>query len=188
MAAGSSPRDPKDVVLAEPRPESHDGSPGGHDGHGGALAAPEDLPPGSVVTASGRVSVAEVFREPSRADHPFDPVQLARLDEALTLASRETGLRFSIWLGDLGPDAPARVAELHAQLEGSVDAVLVAVSPEQRVVEVRSGPGARTRLPDRGAKLAVMSMVASFREGDLLGGLLSGLRMLADQAGGRRTR
>lgn len=188
MAAGSSPRDPKDVVLAEPRHESHDESPGGHGGPGGALAAPEDLPPGSVVTASGRVSVAEVFREPSRADHPFDPVQLARLDEALTLASRETGLRFSIWLGDLGPDAPARVAELHAQLEGSADAVLVAVSPEQRVVEVRSGPGARTRLPDRGAKLAVMSMVASFREGDLLGGLLSGLRMLADQAGGRRTR
>jgi uncharacterized membrane protein YgcG len=63
--------------------------------------------------------------------------------------------------------------------------VLVAVSPGQRIVEVLSGAGARMRLPDRGAKLAVMSMVASFREGDLLGGLLSGLRMLADQAGGR---
>jgi hypothetical protein len=31
-----------------------------------------------------------------------------------------------------------------------------------------------------------MSMVASFKEGDLLGGLLSGLRMLGDQAGARR--
>jgi hypothetical protein len=29
-------------------------------------------------------------------------------------------------------------------------------------------------------------MVASFKESDLLGGLLSGLRMLADQAGARR--
>jgi hypothetical protein len=28
--------------------------------------------------------------------------------------------------------------------------------------------------------------VASFKEGDLLNGLLSGLRMLADQAGSRR--
>ena len=63
--------------------------------------------------------------------------------------------------------------------------MLVAVSPEQRVVEVLTGPEARLRLPDRGAKLAVMSMVASFKEGDLFGGLLSGLRMLADQAGGR---
>jgi hypothetical protein len=51
---------------------------------------------------------------------------------------------------------------------------------------VVTGAEARVRLPDRGAKLAVMSMVASFKEGDLLGGLLSGLRMLGDQAGARR--
>jgi hypothetical protein len=162
----------------------------GHAGHGSAghgtdLARPQDLPEGAVVTASGRVSRAEVFAEPAADDQPFTPVQLSRLDEALTLASRETGLRFSVYLGDLGEDVPARVADLHAQLEGADEAVLVAVSPGQRVVEVRTGPEARVRLPDRGAKLAVMSMVASFREGDLVGGLLSGLRMLADQAGGR---
>jgi hypothetical protein len=151
-----------------------------------ALSGTEDLPLGTVVTSSGRVSAAEVHKDPSPADHPFSPVQLSRLDEALTLTSRETGLRFSVYLGDLGDDPVARVAELHDQLEGSDEAVLVAVSPGQRVVEVLSGPGARLRLPDRGAKLAVMSMLASFKESDLLGGLLSGLRMLADQAGGRR--
>lgn len=161
------------------------GSSAGHGGHGAELVRPEELPEGSVVTASGRVSRAEVFAEPSPADQPFTPVQLARIDEALTLASRETGLLFSVHLGDLGEDATARVAQLHAQLEESERAVLVAVSPGQRFVEVRTGGEARVRLPDRGAKLAVMSMVASFREGDLLGGLLSGLRMLADQAGGR---
>jgi hypothetical protein len=168
--------------------ETYPGSTTDHGGTGTAVARreSEDLPPGAVVTASGRISRAEEFEEPSRADQPFTPVQLTRLDEALTLASRETGLRFSVYLGDLGPDPVARVAQLHDELEGSSEAVLVAVSPEQRVVEVLSGAEARMRLPDRGAKLAVMSMVASFKEGDLLGGLLSGLRMLADQAGGRR--
>jgi hypothetical protein len=168
--------------------EATPGSTTDHGGTGTAVARPEsdDLPVGAVVTASGRVSVAEEFEEPSRADEPFTPVQLTRLDEALTLASRETGLRFSIYLGDLGPEPQTRVAQLHDELEGSDEAVLIAVSPGQRVVEVLSGGEARTRLPDRGAKLAVMSMVASFKEGDLLGGLLSGLRMLADQAGGRR--
>ena len=168
--------------------ESHPGGTTDHGGTGTAVERPEssDLPVGAVVTASGRISRAEEFEEPSRADEPFTPVQLARLDEALTITSRETGLRFSVYLGDLGPDPSARVAQLHDELEGSSEAVLVAVSPEQRVVEVLSGAEARTRLPDRGAKLAVMSMVASFKEGDLLGGLLSGLRMLADQAGGRR--
>jgi hypothetical protein len=66
--------------------------------------------------------------------------------------------------------------------------VLIAVSPGARVVEVVTGPYAAQRLPDRGAKLAVMSMVASFKEGDLIGGLVSGLRMLTDQAGPRPTR
>jgi hypothetical protein len=171
--------------------EVHPGSTTDHGGTGTAVVAPgtEDLPVGAVVTLSGRISRAEEYEEPSRADQPFSPVQLARLDEALTLASRETGLRFSVYLGDLGPEQSVRVAELHDQLEGSDEAVLVAVSPGQRFVEVLSGAVARTHLPDRGAKLAVMSMVASFKEGDLLGGLLSGLRMLADQAGGRhRTR
>jgi hypothetical protein len=157
--------------------------------HGsGTLAVPDqqDLPVGAVVTGSGRVSVAQEHREPAADEHPFTPVQLTRLDEALTLATRETGLRFSLYLGDLGPNPQQRVAQLHDGLDDSREAVLVAVSPEQRVVEVLTGPDARLRLPDRGAKLAVMSMLASFKEGDLFGGLLSGLRMLADQAGGHR--
>ncbi|GAA0909238.1 DUF5130 family protein [Pseudonocardia zijingensis] len=168
--------------------EEHPGSTTDHGGTGTAVAHPgsDELPVGAVVTASGRISRAEEFEDPDRADQPFTPVQMARLDEAITLASRETGLRFSVYIGDLGPEPTERVAELHDQLEDSPEAVLVAVSPGQRYVEVLSGAEARTRLPDRGAKLAVMSMVASFKEGDLFGGLLSGLRMLADQAGGRR--
>ena len=155
---------------------------------GSAVVAPgtENLPSGSAVTTSGRISTAEVYREPDLSELPFTPVQLTRLDEALTLASRDSGLRFSVYLGELGPQPTERAQRLHAELDGSDEAVLVAVSPEQRVVEVLTGPDARLRLPDRGAKLAVMSMLASFKEGDLLGGLLSGLRMLGDQAGSRR--
>ena len=157
----------------------------GDSGHALAHPGTEKLPPGSAVTSSGRISTAEDFAVPDMSVLPFTPVQLTRLDEALTLASRDSGLRFSVYLGDLG-DRPTETAQLlHGDLEGSDEAVLVAVSPEQRVVEVVTGPEARVRLPDRGAKLAVMSMVASFKEGDLLNGLLSGLRMLSDQAGSR---
>lgn len=155
----------------------------GHGGH--AVVSPKDLPSGAVITGSGRVSVAEVHREATQTAHPFSASQMARLDEALTLTTRETGLRFSVYLGDLGGRAIDRAAELHAELTGSGEAVLLAVDPEQREVHVVTGPEARVRLPDRGAKLAIMSMVVSFKEGDLHGGLMSGLRMLADQAGGR---
>lgn len=139
--------------------------------------------PGSAITASGRVSVAQMY-EPPGPSGPFSTRQLARLDEALTLASRETGLDFSIYLGELGDDSRTQAEALHTQLGESADnAVLIAVSPGERVVEVVTGSEAMHRLPDRGAKLAVMSMVASFKEGDLIGGLVSGLRMMADQAG-----
>ncbi|WP_298180243.1 DUF5130 family protein [Saccharomonospora sp.] len=139
--------------------------------------------PGAAVTASGRVSVAQMY-EPTTPSGPFSTAQLARLDEALTLASRETGLDFSIYLGELGDESRQSAEALHSTLgERGDEAVLIAVSPGERVVEVVTGARAMQRLSDRGAKLAVMSMVASFKEGDLIGGLISGLRMMADQAG-----
>ncbi len=153
--------------------------------HGdGALVPHErDLGPGAVQLPSGRVSVAKMYT-PERPTLPFRTTQLALLDEALTLAGRTTGLHFSIYLGDLGDDAHARAEELHARVGSRASsAVLVAVSPGQRVVEVVTGSESSRRIPDRGCKLAVMTMVASFENGDLTGGLIAGLRMLADEAG-----
>lgn len=146
---------------------------------------PSDLPVGTVVTNTGRVSAAKMY-EPGKQSGPFSASQLARLDEALTLVSRQTGLDFSIYLGPLGGGSDKRkgAESLHDSLGAkAAGSVLVAVSPGERAVEVVTGAEARLRLPDRGAKLAVMSMIASFKEGDLIGGLISGLRMLADHAG-----
>lgn len=146
-------------------------------------AEAEKLPLGEVVTASGRHSIAKMVK-PAEPKVPFTPVQLARLDEALTLASRETGLDFSVYLGALGDDSRATAEQLHASVGAkAANAVLVAVSPGQKIVEIVTGDESHRRLADRACKLAVMGMVASFKEGDLIGGLVSGLRMMADQAG-----
>ena len=140
--------------------------------------------PGEAVGPTGRVSIARSIK-PAPPSVPFTSVQLSRLDEALTLASRTTGLDFSIYLGDLGQDTRAGAEKLHGSMgpRAASHAVLIAVSPGQRMVEIVTGEESHRRLADRGAKLAVMSMVASFKEGDLIGGLISGLRMLTDQAG-----
>ena len=128
--------------------------------------------------------------DPSRTDEsqgtegPFGLQELARLDEALTMSSRETGLRFTLYIGDLGQRTRARAEELHATSGGdSSDAVLLAVSPGQRVVEVVTGHAAARRLPDRACALAVLSMTNSFASGDLVGGIVNGLRQMSDQAG-----
>jgi hypothetical protein len=141
---------------------------------------------GEAITSSGRRSVAKMY-EPAEPNGPFTTQQLARLDEALTFASRETGLDFSIYLGELGPDTRAAAEKLHASTADPANSVLIAVSPGERAIEIVTGSTAHSRLPDRGAKLAIASMVASFKEGDLVRGLVSGLvnalRMLSDQAG-----
>ncbi|MGW4059774.1 DUF5130 family protein [Amycolatopsis sp. NPDC004747] len=141
---------------------------------------------GEALMATGRVSAAKMY-EPEAPSGPFNTRQLARLDEALTFASRETGLDFSLYLGELGTDSRAAAEKLHATTADPANAVLIAVSPGERLIEIVTGKVAHLRLPDRGAKLAVASMVASFKEGDLVRGLVNGLvnalRMLSDQAG-----
>lgn len=120
---------------------------------------------------------------PGGRGRPFTSRQLARLDEALTLASRECGITFSLYVGEL--EAPARdVAErLHAMLPDPAGSALIAISPGQRILEIVTGWRSAKRLPDRACALAALSMTAAFAGGDLIGGMVSGLRMLSDQAG-----
>lgn len=148
-------------------------------------AADRDLEPGAAMMATGRLSVARRV-EPQRPRLPFSTGQLSCLDEALALSSRSTALQFAIYLGDLTEHTRQRATELHASLgDRAASSVLLAVSPEQRRVEIVTGAEAHRRVPDRSCKLAVMSMVASFKEGELVEGLISALRMLSDTAGAR---
>ena len=114
---------------------------------------------------------------------PFSPRQLWRLDEALTMSTRETGITFSVYLGALDEPTHEHAERLHAQLgEAAPNAVLIAVSPGQRALDIVTGEHSARRLPDRSLALAALSMRASFSAGDLVGGLVNGLRMLSDQA------
>ena len=134
---------------------------------------------GTTDTATSRTD-----QEHDGHDQVFSYKELGRLDEALTMSSRETGLFFALYIGDLGPRTRDRAEELHATCGSDPsEAVLVAVSPGQRVIEIVTGAAAARRLPDRACALAVLSMTASFAGGDLVGGIVNGLRQLSDQAG-----
>lgn len=112
---------------------------------------------------------------------PFSARQLSRLDEALTLSSRETGLTFSLYVGDFQNPTRAHAEALFEKLND--ESVLVAVSPGQRALHIVTGPGSAKRLPNRACALAALAMRGAFTNGDLVGGIVTGLRMLADSAG-----
>jgi uncharacterized membrane protein YgcG len=124
-----------------------------------------------------------VTGRPDVLDGPFTTPQLLRLDEALRLAERSTGLIFSVYVGDLDEPTREYAEKLHSQLPDPDRAVLIAVSPNQRVLEIVTGAHARRRIPDRSAKLAALSMAAAFAGGDLTGGIVTGIAQLAEYAG-----
>ena len=114
--------------------------------------------------------------------------QQERLATALERCRHDNGLDASVLVGDLDVTDPeqfrAAAEKVHAALgDRSHHAVLIIVAPGQRKVEIVTGPAVRRRVPDRVAALAVMSMVSAFNGGDLTGGILDGLRQIADSAG-----
>jgi uncharacterized membrane protein YgcG len=121
--------------------------------------------------------------EPAVLDGPFTIRQLMRLDEALRVADQQTGLTFSVYIGELAEPVRESAVRLHKQVENAATAVLLAVSPNQRMLEIVTGSAARKRISDRDAKLAALSMAAAFAGGDLAGGVLAGLDQLATHAG-----
>jgi hypothetical protein len=120
---------------------------------------------------------------PEVLDGPLSTRALLRIDEALRLADRSTGLTFSVYIGPLEEPARESAEYLHSQLVEAQRSVLVAVSPNQRVLEIVTGPVARRRVLDRDCKLAALSMAAAFAGGDLGGGIVAGLAQLAEHAG-----
>ena len=118
------------------------------------------------------------------ADQPLTTGQLELLDDVIREAERFTGLRFSTYLGDLGGNTTATAENLLSGLGPDArSTVLIAVSPGQRVVEVVTGSEAARRISDRAARLGVLAVVSSCTDGDVPGALVTGVRILADQAG-----
>ncbi|MFI1460993.1 DUF5130 domain-containing protein [Nocardia carnea] len=141
-----------------------------------------ELPRGYVITSSGRVSgvheAGDVFMEA-----PFDNDERLAMDNVLTEATRATKVRFNVYIGDLGPDAGATVDALFPTTPEAARSVLIAVSPNDHAVEVRSGRDVAERANDRVCQLGVTAALSSLRQGELIDGLVSAVRVMAAAIG-----
>ncbi|SHV35650.1 protein of uncharacterised function (DUF477) [Mycobacteroides abscessus subsp. abscessus] len=59
------------------------------------------------------------------------------------------------------------------------EAVLIAVSPDQHVVEVVYGEALKGRGAESAADLGVAAALAAFKEGNLLDGIISAVRVMS---------
>ena len=105
------------------------------------------------------------------------------LDRAIRLAEQASRFEFSVYVGPVeGDDARAWATRLHNRLVAPSRSVLVLVDPRRRVTEVVTGGDVRRHLTDAEVELAVVAMASEFGGGNLLGGLLRGIAMLAEHA------
>lgn len=142
---------------------------------------PDSLPMGAVLTPSGRVSAAR-FPGDVPTTPPFHTDELVALDEALADATDETGIRFSVFIGDLGEDAFAGASAILPSAPEPEHAVLIAIAPNTKDVVVVSGKEVAARLNDRVAQLGVTAAIAGIRSGDLVDGIISAIRVIAAAA------
>lgn len=146
-------------------------------GHVPAVAH-EDLPRGWVVTSSGRISGVTQPGELS-VDYPFPVKDLVILDDALKYGSRAAKARFAVYIGDLGEDTAATARQVLGRVPTPENAVLLAVSPNQRAIEVVYGSEVKGRGIEESAPLGVSAAAASFKDGNLMDGLISAVRVMS---------
>ncbi|OQS16649.1 DUF5130 domain-containing protein [Nocardia donostiensis] len=141
-----------------------------------------DLPRGYVLTSSGRVSgvheAGDLFREA-----PFSDEERLLMDNVLLEATRATKVRFNVYIGDLDGDPATAVDELFPTTPEAARSVLIAVSPNDRAVEVRSGKDVTDRATERVCQLGVTAALSSMRQGQLIDGLVSAVRVMAAAIG-----
>ncbi|UVF77578.1 DUF5130 domain-containing protein [Gordonia mangrovi] len=152
--------------------------------HGDVAVASEAtsaLPIGTVVTNGGRVSATR-FPGQAPTTPPFTREELIGLDDALKAASEKAHVRFSVFIGELGADAVADARAVLLSAPEPAHGALIAVSPNSHDVVVVSGVDVADRVNDRVAQLGVTAAVTSFRQGDLIDGLIAALRVMSTAA------
>lgn len=146
--------------------------------HSVSTVDPASLPYGWVVTSSGRVSGVTdpgVLSE----TYPFSIKDRVALDDALKYGSRASKARFAVFIGDLGADTAATAREILGRVPTPDDAVLLAVSPNQRAIEVVYGSALQGRGAESAAPLGVSAAASAFQEGNLIDGLISAVRVMS---------
>ena len=135
-----------------------------------------DLPYGYALTSSGRISGVTEPGELS-VHYPFSTKDLVALDVALKYGSRYAKARFAVFIGDLGADTAATAREILAKVPTPDNAVLFAVSPNQKAIEVVYGANVKGRGIETAAPLGISAALGSLRDGNLIDALVSAINV-----------
>lgn len=117
------------------------------------------------------------------AGEAFTARQADDILRAIRLGESSAQMRITVYVGELAGEPRVAATRLHAAAGDNVaSTVLIAVDPGSRSVEIVTGAEVARRLHDRDCLLATMTMTTAFSAGDLAGGIVNGVRTLAEHA------
>ena len=115
---------------------------------------------------------------------PLTRRQRRAVERAVDEAENATGLQLCVYVGPGEEDTRAQAEDLFVKAGlHTRPAVLVLIEPVRRKVEVVTAAEARARIDDATSALAVATMTRQFARGDLAGGIVAGVDLLAAAAG-----
>jgi hypothetical protein len=103
------------------------------------------------------------------------------LQETVERAREICGLEFAIHIGRL-PSGRESAEAIHGRLRDPRSAVLVAVDPSAKSVEIVTGPDARIHVDDRTCQFAVLALRSGAEVDDLPVGIRDASLLLAEHA------
>ncbi|MDP1877536.1 MAG: DUF5130 family protein [Actinomycetota bacterium] len=130
------------------------------------------MPTGEVVAGYGF---------PADASSPLSDGQRRELSRIVQRARMISGYCFGVFVGPL-PEGRVSAVAHHRSLPDPRSAVLVAVDPAARAIEIVLGSTVAIDLSTRSCELAALSMKSAFAADDLVNGLRDGVTLLAEHA------
>jgi len=126
------------------------------------------------------------FRRKPRAWLEVDHMHLGNsatkdLTRSVKLAREISGLAFGVYIGEL-PQGRESAFARHAQLPAAESAILVAVDPDARTIDIVTGKEAHISLDDRSCDFATLAFVSCANAGDIVGGVREALIVMAEHA------
>lgn len=104
------------------------------------------------------------------------------IDKAIRDAETVSRYEFSVFVGASEGETRPFAERLHSTLTAPERSVLLMVDPAARILEIVTGTEVRRDLEDGEVHLAALAMQSAFAAGDLVGGIVRGLTMLAEHA------
>jgi hypothetical protein len=117
----------------------------------------------------------------------FTAAERQQIDKAIRDGETICRYEFSVYVGKADGDPRTFAERLHSALVAPSHSVLLMVDPVNKAIEVVTGTEARRELEDHEVRLAVIEMQSDFAHGELVGGIVRGINMLAAYARKPRT-